>query len=140
MGYAKNLSDEGFEVMRGLGEKILKLKGGEVLTLEDSEEALNRLRSIIYTWLHANGIKKFIVLKRETPLRLRIVKKVELSPKVVDVGGEYSIIETFVMDNMLEVEDASEAQSIINDAIASDELRLEDSSRVIEEWQRICGS
>jgi len=139
MAYAKLLSPSTEQIIEPFAPAIMALEEGSSLLLQDtSPKGLRQLRDAIYTWLHTNNIKHFYRVSSETPTKLRILRRHRSSARIVE-DRPFNGIETFVMDNLLEITSIEEATELINKAFEEGKLQQIQLSAVVAEWKRVQG-
>ena len=139
MTYAKLLSPSAEQIIEPFAPAIMALEEGSSLLLQDtSPKGLRQLRDAIYTWLHTNNIKHFYRVSSETPTKLRILRRHRSSAHIVE-DRPFNEIETFVMDNLLEITSIEEATELIKQAVIAKTIDKDLIPAIIREWKRVQG-
>ncbi len=136
MTYPKQLTSQAELVLMPILPKLKGLGEGESFVLEDNPESVDILRYYIYSWLHLNSLKEIYQLRRETPQRLRILRKAIPDPRIVSLETT-SDVEDFVKSELLEAETKDEAAEIIGKAVEENRLSADHIDPVMSEWRRI---
>lgn len=135
MGYTTRLKEHQLKLLEPIIEKLDKLSPGGSFALRDTEVNINQLRYLIYSHLYGAGIKPYFVIRRESPTTLRVVRRSEPAPQIIE-GSANDKARNFVIERMLEIEDEAEALAFAR-AETNDILFM---SQVLEEWRRVRGA
>ena len=103
MTYPKQLTNQAELVLAPFLPSLKGLGQGKSFVLEDNPESVDTLRYYIYSWLHLNSLKELYQLRRETPNRLRILRRAIPDPRIVSLEAT-SDVENFVKSELLEAE------------------------------------
>lgn len=121
-------------MLANIPEKLTSLREGEAVFIEDRPEALERIRNLVYGWAFATGLRGVFKISKESPTRLRILRKVLPSPTIIK-EGDFTTIERFVMEELLEVLDEEVAiQKIKDSSLSPGEFDI-----ALKEWKRVQG-
>ena len=134
MSYTTKLKDHQLAVLEPITKRIDELRSGESFALRDSEKNVDQLRHLIYSFLYLMGIKPYFVLKRETPTQLRILRKAEPAPTIIEDSQSRKAAE-FVADNLLQIDDEATAIAVAKES--TDDVVF--VSEILEEWRRMRG-
>ena len=138
MSYPTKLSDAAAELLQPFVEKLLELAAGESIVFTDTPANLNIFRNHLYTWRHVNQLQQHFKLFREGPTRIRVMKRAAPRPRILETL-EFSSVEKFVMDELLEILTEEHALELIRKGIDEGKLRASDSFAILTEWRRIQG-
>lgn len=110
--------------------QIEDLTEGQILRIEDSPSALDKIRHSLYAWLHNNSLKPFFKIKRINRETLIVLRKELPHPKAFVEGLDPKVKE-YVVTNLLDC---------ANEESALDTIRLglpkELWNQALEEWRR----
>ena len=138
MGYAKKINEEQLGVLTPILVKMEELEDGESLVLKDSSDALDKLRGLLYNWLHISKQKQYYKVKRDGMEVMRVLRVVKVAPEMLKEGksvkGKGS---EFVKDCLLLVNDETVAKELISSKEAG--LTGEEQDEAEKEWRRIQG-
>ncbi len=137
MSYAKKFTPEQAATIAPIIKEIEALDQGDHFSLQDTPEALDYLRFLIYSWLYQTGIKSAFILKRLSLKELRVVRKQSPSPLIINQEETEGI--TFCLEHLLEIDEESTVEHKIRDAVSGRILSPEFATEALFEWRRLQG-
>lgn len=135
MGYSKLKANELVE-LDPIVKRLEALDEGESIILKDSPAAVDRLRYLVYSYLHNNGIKPFFKVIRRTVGSLEILRRTTLRPTILETPTVSQRVEEFVKTCMLEIGDERQAEMCVRQAVENSELLLSESVECLELWRK----
>lgn len=136
MTYSHNpeLSDEVVSTLTSLKE------GDSVVFSDPTQAGSDLLRRNIYAWLFVNGLRGVFKISRETPKRIRVLRKVLPRPTIHSVERAFGPAQEFVLDCLLNIASEDEALACIRRGIAEGRLPVEDMEETLAEWRAKVGT
>jgi len=133
----RRLSQAGQSVLANIIPALEALRPGSAFTITDTPERITSIRSYLYTHLTSSGQKLYFRVTRESASTLRVLCR-DLTPAAKPLLA-FSLVETFVLDNLLSASSLDEASAIAQVALSSNQISDQDFVEIIEEWERKVG-
>lgn len=136
---SRRLSQVGKAILVNVIPALKTLKAGQTLLIEDPSPArIDQVRSHLYTYFSETSQKRYFRTVRESAKTLRIICQ-DLTPPL-GLIFDYSLVEAFVIDNLLRCENLDEATTIARSALTAGEITDEDFLLILAEWEKKVGS
>jgi len=133
----RRLSPTGKLILAEIIPALRGLRAGKSLLIQnDSPQMIDQVRSHLYTYFSETASKAYYRTVRESATALRIICQDFTASKLT---VEFSPVETFVIDNLLECETLDEASSIARAALTAGEITDVELVAILEEWERKIG-
>ncbi len=134
MGYPRNLTQRQREIIAPVVVKLENISEGKMVIVQDTAEALEEVRYLVYAWLHENNIKSLFKITKPMPDKLVIYRKSIPRPKI-ETGTEDPRVMRFVTSTLINIEDEDEAIKLIKKRFEEPLAQAD----CLEEWRRIMG-
>ena len=140
MAYAKRLTQEAEWAIKPITSKFDSLAPGQtvILTVESASQ-LDKVRSWLYTYLRIHNLKSRFKIRQDTPTQLSLVCQDIPVVKATLLAGEYTFIESYVRDNLLECSTLEEVGAIVRQDLENGNLTDEEFVAIMEEWEKKVG-
>lgn len=136
---SRRLSQAGKVILTNVIPALKTLKAGQTLLIEDLSPArIDQVRSHLYTYFSETSQKRYFRTVRESAKTLRIICQ-DLTPPL-GITFDYSLVEAFVIDNLLSCKNLDEATTITRSALTAGEITDEDFLLILTEWEKKVGS
>jgi hypothetical protein len=130
----RRLSPTGKILLANIIPALKSLRAGKTLLVENPSPT--QIDQHLYTYLSETSQKPYFRTIRESATSLRIICQ-NLTPS--SLITDFSPIETFVIDNLLECENLDEASAIARSALTAGEISDTEFLAILKEWETRCG-
>jgi hypothetical protein len=132
----RRLSPTGKILLAEIIPALKSLRAGKALLIEDpSPPRIDQIRSHLYTYFSESSQKQYFRTIRESATTLRIICQ-DLTKSTLTV--DFSSVEIFVMENLLECESFDEASAITRSALTAGEISDVEFLAIMKEWEAQC--
>jgi hypothetical protein len=122
-----------YDRIQHITDKLPTIPKGKFITITTKDSVtLERTRATLYAYLNHVKIKPWYTIKRMSNNSLTVTRVDHLECKIEE-SDSYEAEQTFILDNLLNVQDEDQALEIIRE-----KLPRESWLSTINEWRRVC--
>jgi hypothetical protein len=129
------LNEQTWQEVEEIAKSLACLPPGESLFIKDTIPAIDRIRYLVYAWMHETEQKIKFRIMRKSPYKLEIMRKAVIAPTL----SREDKVDDFVSCQLIEVDDELQAQQLVRSAVESGELTTDQGIAALSEWNRVQG-
>ena len=133
MGYKVKAED--WDIITPIAQRLSRITAGQSIVLKDEAQALDRLRHLLYAWMHETGLKPIYKVIRRSAEQLEVMRKYVPNPTIVVEDK----VHDFVAAHLIELEDEDDVTRRIREAVLGNELTINEGTVALTEWQLAYG-